>query len=111
MSWPKRPESYTNDRTVNPTQKGTEMFIVLIRKTCPGLNENILNSYKALSSKNEWLLLFSDDLVIFSHFKVSGVDPGAEFLCTTVAAGNLTRVPKQQPLLSCYPAKRRNQPH
>ena len=47
-NWPDRPESYTNDIKVNPTQKSTEMFIMLIRKTCPGLYENILNSYKAL---------------------------------------------------------------
>ena len=111
MSWPNRPGSYTNDRTVNPTQNGTEMFIVPIRKTCPGLYENILNSYKALSSKHEWSLLFFDDLVIFSHFKVSRVDPGAEFPLTALSAGNLTGVSKQQPLLSCYPEKRRNQPH
>ena len=42
----------------NPTQKDTEMFIVLVRKTCPGLYENILNFYKALSYKSEWPLLF-----------------------------------------------------
>ena len=35
--------SYTNDITVNPIQKGTEVFIVVIGKTCPGLYENILN--------------------------------------------------------------------
>ena len=44
-NWPNRPESYMNNITVNPTQKGTEMFIALIRKTCPGLYENLLNSY------------------------------------------------------------------
>ena len=66
------------------------MFIVLIRKTCPGLYDNILNSYKAVSSKIEWSLLFFDDLVIFSHFKVSRVDPGAESPRATVSAGNLT---------------------
>ena len=38
---------------VNPAEKGTEKFIMLKRKTCPGLYEDILNSYKALSSKNE----------------------------------------------------------
>ena len=70
------------------------MFIVLIRKACSGLDENILNSYKALSSKNEWSLLFFDDLVIFSHFKVSRVDSGAELPRTAVAAGNLTGVAK-----------------
>ena len=42
----------------NHTQKVTEMFIMLIRKTCPGLYENILNFYKALSSKNEWSFFF-----------------------------------------------------
>ena len=40
----------------------------------------ILNSCKALS---EWSLFFSDDLVMFSHFKVSSIDPelrpGSEF--------------------------------
>ena len=79
------------------------MFIVAIRKICLVLHENILNSYKALSSKNEWSLLFSDDLVIFSHFKVSRVDPDhdAEFPRAAVAAENLTGVPTQQPLLSC----------
>ena len=81
------PESYTNDITVNLSQKGTKMFIAVIRKTCPGLYENILNSYKALSFKNEWSLLFSDDLVIFSHFNVSRVDPGAEFPRGAVAGG------------------------
>ena len=66
-----------NNITVNRTQKGIEMFIVLIRNTCPGPYENILNSYKSLSSKNEeWSLLFSNDLVIFTHFKVSPADPG-----------------------------------
>ena len=79
MTWPNRPESYTNDRTVNPAQKGTEVFIVLIRKNFPGLYENILNSYNGLSSKNECPLLFFDDSVIFSHFKVSRVDPSPEF--------------------------------
>ena len=63
------------------------MFIVVVRKTCPGLYENILNSCKALSSKNEWSLLFSDDLVIFSHFKVSRVDRGAEFSLAAIARG------------------------
>ena len=29
---PNRPESYTGDMKVNPTQKGTEMFIMLKRK-------------------------------------------------------------------------------
>ena len=94
---------YTNDRTVNPTQKGTEMFMILIRTTFPGLYQNILNFYKALSSKNEWLLLFFDDLVIFSNFKVSRVDPANEFPCTAVPAGSLTGVSKQQLLVSCYP--------
>ena len=37
---------------VNPTEKGTEK-LMLKRKTSPGLYEDILNSYKALSSKNE----------------------------------------------------------
>ena len=77
------------------------MFTVLIRKTCPGLYR--IFSYEALSSKNEWWLLFSDDLVIFSHFKFSRVNPGAEFVPSAVAAKNLTGVSKQQPLLSCYP--------
>ena len=34
-NWPNRPESYTNDVKVNPTQKGTEKFIMLTRKICP----------------------------------------------------------------------------
>ena len=90
------------------------MLIMQIRKSCPLNYENISNSHKAPSSKNEWSLLFSDDLVSFSHFKVSSVNPelrlGAEFPCTTVAAGNLTGVSKQQPSLGCYPEKRKNQP-
>ena len=94
---------------VNPTEKGTEKFMMLKRKTCPGLYEDILNSYRALSSKNEWSLIFSDQLIIFSHFKVSCIDPelrlGAEFSHAAVTAGNLTSVSKQQPLLSCYPEK------
>ena len=90
---------------VNPTEKGTEKFMMLKRKTCPGLDEDILNSYKALSSKNEWSLFFSDQLIIFSHFKVR---LGAEFSHAAVTTGNLTSVSKQQPLLSCYPEKRRN---
>ena len=83
-----------NDITVNHTQKGIEMFIVLIRNTCLGPYENILNSYKSLSSKNEWSLLFSDDLVILTHFKVSPADPGIKFPRTAVAAGNLIDVSK-----------------
>ena len=67
------------------------MFIVLIRKTCPRLYKNILNSYKSLSSKNEWSLLFFDDLVIFSHFKVSRVDPGFEFPRAAVVEGESHR--------------------
>ena len=55
---------------VNPTEKGTEKFDAE-KKNLPRLYENILNSYKALSSKNEWSLFFSDQLIIFSHFKVS----------------------------------------
>ena len=109
-SWPNCPESYTNDGTVSPTQKDIEMFIVLIRKTCSGLYENILNFYKGLSSMNEWSLLFFDELVIFFHFKVGRVDRGTEFPRAAVAAGNLTGVSKQQALLSCYSEKRRNQP-
>ena len=97
---------------VNPTEKGTEKFMMLKRKTCPGLHEDILNSYKAVSSKNEWSLFFSDQLIIFSHFKVSLIDPelrrGAEFSHAAVTAGNLTSVSKQQLLLSYYPEKRRN---
>ena len=102
-NWPNRPESYTIDIMVNPTQKGTEMLFVVTRKTSPGLYENIFNSYKALRSKNAWSLLFSDDLVIFSHFKVSRADPGAEFPRVAIVGGSLTGVSKQQPLLSCYP--------
>ena len=45
---------------VIPTEKGTEKFMMLKRKTCQGLYEDILNSYKALSSKNEWSLFFCD---------------------------------------------------
>ena len=45
------------------------MFIMLIGKTCPRFYEIILNSYKDLRSKDEWLLLFSDDLVISSRLK------------------------------------------
>ena len=67
-NWPNCPESYIR---VTPTQKRIEMFMMLKRKTCPGLYEDILNSYKALSSTNEWSLFFSDPLIIFSHFKVS----------------------------------------
>ena len=89
---------------VNPTEKGTEKFMVLKRKTCPGLYEDILNSYKTLSSKNEWSLFFSDQLIMFSHFKVSWIDPelrlGAEFSYATVTTGNLTSVSKQPPLLT-----------
>ena len=100
---------------VNPTEKGTEKFMMLKRKTCPGLYEDILNSYKALGSKNEWSLFFSDQLIIFSNFKVSWIDPelrlGAEFSHAAVTTGNLTSVSKQQPLLSCYPEKRRSRPH
>ena len=103
-SWPNRPESYT----VNPTQKGTEMFIFLARITCPGLYGNIVNSRTALSSKNEWSLFFFDDLVIFSRLKVSRVDPSPEFPRAAVAALNLTGVSK---IVSCYQEKRRSQPH
>ena len=85
--------------------------MVLVRKMCTGLYENIVISYKALSSKNEWTLLFFDELVIFFHFEVSRVDPGAEFPPAAVAAGNVTGVSQQQLLLSCYPEKRRNQPY
>ena len=53
---------YKGDMKVNSTEKGTEKLMMLKRKTCPGLYENILNSYKALSSKNEWSLFFSDQL-------------------------------------------------
>ena len=53
-----------NDIKVNPTQKGTKVFMMLITKTCPGLYQNMLNYYKALSSKNQWSLFFFDDLVI-----------------------------------------------
>ena len=107
---------YKGDIRVNSTQKGIEMFMMLKRKTCPGLYEDILNSCKALSSKNGgWSLFFSDQLIIFSHFKVSWVDPelrlGAEFFHVAVTAGNLTSVCKQQPLLSCYPEKRKSWPH
>ena len=56
---------------VNPTEGGTEKFMMLKKKTCPGLYEEIPNSYKALTSKNEWSLFFSNQLIIFSHFKVS----------------------------------------
>ena len=70
-NWPNCPEFYTNSIKVNSTQNGTEMFLMLIRKTCPKLDENILNSYKALSSKNEWSLFFFKDLVIFSYFNVN----------------------------------------
>ena len=73
------------------------MYLSLVQE-----NQNLVE--KALS-------VFFDDLVIFSHFKVSGVDPGAEFPRAAVAAGNLTGVSKQQPLISCYPEKRRSQPH
>ena len=100
---------------VNPTEKDTEKFMMLKRKTCPGLYEDILNSYKALSSKNEWSLFFCDQLIIFSHFKVSWIGPelrlGAEFSHEAVTTGNLTSVSKQQSLLSCYPEKRRSWPH
>ena len=57
------------------------------------------------------VVAFFDDLVIFFHFKVSRVDPGAEFLREAVAAGNLIGVSEEQPLLSCYPEKRRSQPY
>ena len=40
------------------------MFMTLKRKTCPGLYEDILNSYKALGSKNEWSLFSSDQYAI-----------------------------------------------
>ena len=49
------------------------MFIVLIGRT--RTSREYSNSYEALSSKNEWPLSFTDDLVIFSHFKVSCVYP------------------------------------
>ena len=51
--------------------KGIEMFMMLKRKTCPGLYEDILNSYKALSSKNEWPLFFSDQLIISATSKLA----------------------------------------
>ena len=44
---------------VNPTEKGTEKFMMLKIKTCPGLYEDILKSCKVLSSKNELSLFFS----------------------------------------------------
>ena len=75
---------------------------MLIRKACPGLKENALNSYKALSSKNEWSLFFSDDLVISPTSKSAELTSSSEFPCTAVTAGNLTSV-SRQPLLSCYP--------
>ena len=46
------------------------MFIVLMRRTFPGLQESNFSSYKALSSMNKQTLFFTGDLVIFSHFKV-----------------------------------------
>ena len=71
------------------------MFVMLITKPCSGLYENIHDSHKTLTSKNEWSLFFCYDLVIFSHFKV---DPelrlGAEFPHAAVTAGNLTSVSK-----------------
>ena len=42
---------YKGDMKVNPIEKGTEKFMMLKRETCPGLYEDILNSYKALGSK------------------------------------------------------------
>ena len=57
-NWSNRPEYYTNDIKVNPKQKDIEMFIMPIRKTCPGLNENTLNSFKALRSENEVVVIF-----------------------------------------------------
>ena len=54
---------------------------------------------------SELLLLFSDDLGIFPHFKVRRVDSGIGFPREAVAAVSLTDVSKQQPLLSCYPEK------
>ena len=51
---PNRPESYMNGINVNLTQKGTELFY----------DANKKNLSRALRSKNEWSLFFSDDLVI-----------------------------------------------
>ena len=47
------------------------MFIMLIGKTCPGHYEIILNSYNAVSFINEFLLLFSNDLVICPATKLA----------------------------------------
>ena len=47
---------------VNPTEKGTEMFMTIKRRTFPGLYKDILNSYEALNSKNECSLFFSDQV-------------------------------------------------
>ena len=48
-----------NGIKVNRTQKGTEMFIMLTRKTCPGLYENILNSHKALRTSGRCFSLMN----------------------------------------------------
>ena len=39
---PEEPSRSTNDIKINPIQKCTDKFIVLIRRTCPGLHKNIL---------------------------------------------------------------------
>ena len=92
---------------VNPTEKGTEKFMMLKRKTCSGLYEDILNSYKALSYKNEWSLFFCNHLITFSDFKVSWIGPelrlGAEFSHAAVTTGNLTSVSKQHRCLVAIP--------
>ena len=49
------------------------MFIVLIRRSCPGPHENILTSKKALSCKNKWPLFFTDDLVTSDYQRLAAV--------------------------------------
>ena len=78
------------------------MFIMLIRKTCPGLHKNILNFYKALGTSDR---CFS--LMTWSFSPTSKSEVRRE----GVTAGNLKSVSKQQPLLSSCQEKRGNQHH
>ena len=53
-----------NDIKVNFIQKAM-IYLVLIRRPCQGLHNNILTPIRLLapSSSNEWPLFFNDDLV------------------------------------------------
>ena len=54
------------------------MFIVLIRRTCPGFHENILTPFRLSALRmSEWPLIFTDDLVIFSQLSLTKFRLGA----------------------------------